>query len=197
MKIYLILFLIGCSFILKAQNSAVSDSIAEPGTDKMKVYIAPGYSNNQFAGTTASLVEIQAGLTYNRHIDIGVSYSVVLDNFQKQIIFPTVHNYDQKNLGIRAQYLFLKKRFHLHAGLGYQFIDARWSPEEDKDETFVDHMNFLEVFGGLSYEISNTFALQADAGYNFANGLDLVGFVQSDLEGFKASIKLKISIFGF
>ena len=196
MKNYLTLLLVVSSFAIKAQDNAGKDSIATDQLDKLHIYIAPGYFYSQFAGTRASFAEFQVGLTYLQKVDIAFNYGFMLDNFQKQIIFPTVHYYDQKNYGVRAQYSFLKKRFRLHAGGGYQFVDARWSPGQEKDQTFVDHVSLIEIYGGMAWKFNKTFTLQGDAGYTQAEGVDLVGFEVGDIGGFKASIMLKIAFIG-
>lgn len=194
---YLTLLFSLTAITVMAQESIVMDSIPEESQDKFQVYVAPGYSLTQFVGTNSSFAEVHVGLVYLKKIDLDLNYAVNLDNFQKQIIFPSVHYYDQKNIGVRAHYSFLKKSFRLHAGAGYQYVEAMWSPEEEKNDTFVDQMSFVEFYGGVSWLINKSFTLQGDAGYTFVNGVELVGFETNDFGGFKALIMLKIGIINF
>jgi hypothetical protein len=197
MKQYLTLLLALSCLGVKAQDSTVRDSIPGERMDNFQIYLAPGYSVSQFVGTHASFGEIHLGMVYLKKIDIGINYTFNLDNFQKQLIFPTVHYYDQQNIGIRAHYLFLKKKFRFHAGAGYQMIEAAWTPEEDKDETFIDQISFMEIYGGVSWLINKTFTLQGDVGYSIANGVDLIGFESDDFGGLKALVMLKIGLINF
>ena len=197
MKRYVTLVFVLSSFIIKAQDRLETDSIPAQSLAKFQLYVAPGYSLSQFVGTNASFAEIHLGAVYSRKIDVDVHYAVNLDNFQKQLIFPSFHYYDQKNFGIRTHYSFLKKTIKLHIGIGYQYIEATWSPEEENEETYIDHINMTEVFVGFSWFINKTFTLQGDGGYNLVNGVDLVGFESNDFGGLKALIMLKIGIFNF
>lgn len=197
LKILFTLLLMLSGLILKAQDDQSMDTIPDKSLPSFQVYISPGYSATQFATTSASFLEFHAGLTFRERIDFAISYASNLDNFQKQLIFPTLHNYDQKSVGFRAHYSFFNKSIRLHTGAGYQFVEASWSPDEAQQETYVDHIGMSEFYIGLTWMINNTFTLQGDAGYQLANGVDLIGFEPDDFGGLKALITMKIGILRF
>ena len=191
-KILTLVFLLS-SFLLKGQDPG-PDSLAMEKSGKFSLYVAPGYSNSQLVDIRASYIEIHVGLVYLERIDFDIYYSAVLDNFKKQIIFPSSHEYDQRNIGIRAQYSFLKKWIRPHIGIGYQFTEAIWLPESDSEQEFNDYIDRGSLYCGFGWLINNTFTLKADIGYGIASGVDLIGFDSGDYDGFEFNVMLKIKL---
>ena len=197
MKGLFTLCLILTAVALSAQARQSLDSIKARQSDKFQLYVAPGYGTSQLATTNASFFEFHAGLVYMEKLDIALRYATNLDNFQKQIIFPTFHNYSQRGIGLRAHYSFFKKDIKLHTGAGYQFVESAWRPEEESLETFNDYLGLAEFYVGITWSINRTFRLQGDAGYQLPNNVELVGFESSDFGGLKAMLAMKIAILDF
>lgn len=194
MKIFLTLILFLTSYLIKAQGQTDLDSIDVVEAKKFQLYVAPGYSLVQFAQNKASFAEIHLGIAYDKMIEVDVFYSAILDSYIKQIIFPSSHKYGQKNVGINAQYYFTKSDLRPLLGVGYQFTEASWIPEGDSDESYNDHLNMIKLYLGASWSISQSFALQVDASYRFANGVDLVGIEPDDYDGFGINLMLKVRL---
>ncbi|MCK5104474.1 MAG: hypothetical protein KAR17_16735 [Cyclobacteriaceae bacterium] len=190
--------LLSC-LLLKAQDPVifVEDSLQLNRERNFQLYIAPAYSVNQFVGTGASFAGIHLGLISRDRIDVNVSYSKIVDNFKKQIIFPSLHTYDQTNYGLHGQYSFFNKSIRPHVGLGVQYGVVSWKPENNSNDTFTDHVYIYNVFLGVKWLINRTFALQANAGYNFTQDVEIIGLESNDYEGFKADVQLKIRILNF
>jgi hypothetical protein len=199
MRILISMILLFSSYLLKAQdNSELSeDSIRIIPEKNVQLYIAPSYSVNQFVETSASFAGISLGLSFWENFEINVSYSRILNNFVKQIIFPSSHKYDQKNLGIHGQYSFLNTKIRPLVGLGMQYGIVSWNPEIDSNDTFIDHIYIYNVLIGANWSITKTFSLQGNLGYNFTNDVDIIGFDSNDYDGFSVNLILKINLLKF
>ena len=197
MKNAVTMFFVLLVISVNAHANLALDSIPFNDVKNFQLFIAPGYSVTQLSATNASFVEFQAGLIYKKRVEFALRYASNIDNFQKQLIFPTIHYYDQSNIGLRAQYSFFKKSVRLHTGVGYQFVESSWSPEEESQEKYVDYIGLAELYVGLHRMINKTFTLQGDLGYQLANDVDLVGFEASDFGGFEALIMIKIAFMKF
>jgi len=193
-----VIFLLS-SLLLKArdQTEFVADSIQSGLESNFQLYIAPGYGINQFVETGASFAGFYLGLIFRDKFDVSVSYSKILDNFKKQIIFPSVHKYGQTNLGLHVQYSFFNKNIRPHVGVGVQYGELSWKPENDSNDTFTDHVYIYEVFLGANWVINEIFTFQVNAGYNIARDVEIIGLESNNFEGFKADILLKIRILKF
>lgn len=199
MKASLFLIFLFTSNLVKAQNQALIsvDSLSSDVKAKSHLYVAPGYSLIQFAETGASFASIQVGLFLKERFDINISYAVILDEYKKQVIFPSSFNYNQKNIVIRGHYEFLDGEIRPLIGLGYQYSVLSWEPESDADGVFVDHINQYEIYTGVDWLISNTFSFQVNGGYKIASGVNLVGVDPDYYNGFFMSFLLRIKVLSF
>ena len=199
MRTFISMILLLSSLLLKAQDPVmfVEDSLQLSHERNFDLYVAPSYSYNQFVGTGASFAGIHLGLISRGRIEVNVSYSRILDNFHKQLIFPSVHTYDQTNYGLHVQYSFFNKSIRPHVALGVQYGVVSWNPESDSNDTFADHVYIYDVFLGIKWLINRTFAFQASAGYNFAHDVEIIGLESTDYDGYKAEVQLKIKILNF
>lgn len=199
MRTFISITLLLSSLLLNAQNYTKfgEDSLQLEPERNFQLYIAPAYSINQFVETGASFAGIHLGLIFQDRIDVNVSYSKILDNFKKQIIFPSMHTYDQTNYGLHGQYSFFNKNIQPHVGLGVQYGVVNWKPENDSNDKFTDHVYIYNVFLGIEWRINRTFTFQANAGYNFAQDVEIIGLEANDYKGFKVDVRLKIRILKF
>lgn len=199
MRIIILLILLFCSILLKGQDTTKihEDSLISKPKKNIQLYFAPSYTVIQFVETRTSFAGTYLGLIFRKKIEISVSYSKMLNNFRKQIIFPSVHKYDQTNLGLQGQYSFLKNKICPHIGLGVQYGTILWEPEYDSNDTFTDHIYIYEFFLGASWLINKTFAIQGNAGYNSAKSVDIVGLNSNDFNGFSVDLILKINLLKF
>lgn len=199
MKVYVSMILLLCSFLLKAQDypESTEDSVKQEFENRFQVYIAPTYSMNQFVETWSSFAGIGLGLVVKDRIDVSLSYSQILDNFNKQIIFPSSHKYDQANISLQGQYSFLKSNIRPHAGLELQYAMATWEPEYDSNDTFSDNIFIYNAFVGVNWTLNQILTLQANAGYNFAREVEIVGLESNDFNGFNMDVLLKIRLLNF
>ncbi len=196
MKSGIILLLIFNSFLLQAQDnsetSTDSDLIKKSNT--LDMFVAPMFSSNQFANTWATFVGIGIGLKYSNKLELNISYFKGIDNFNRQIIFPSSHKYEQSNIGIQAQYLFFNSKIRPLAGIGVQYGEVSWVPNNDASDTFTDHIFIYNIFVGVDWQISKIFSFQVNAGYIVTGDIELVGFESNDYYGLKGDIILKIRL---
>jgi len=195
-KYFTLIFLLG-SFFLKAQDQQLLDSIQLEKEEKLQLYIAPAYSLNQFVETSASFAGIHLGIIYKEKVDLNIYYSAILDNFMKQIIFPQNHEFEQKNLGVKTQYSFLKKSIRPHAGISFQFSEISWIPLDDSNNKFNDNIYLIEPYVGISWMLNRTFTLLIDGGYNIVPEVELVGLESDDFSGFAVNFMVKIRFYQF
>jgi len=196
MRIILILAFVLYSFGVEAQNltKLEADSIDSQLDKRYQIYIAPGFNANQFVETGSSFFYAYFGMIYENNIDFSISYSLILDEFKKQIIFPGDHKYNQTNFGLDLQYSFLVKKIRPHIGIGYRLAQASWEPLSDSNDTFTDNINIYQANIGAKWLLSKIINLQANFGYNFADNVELTGLTNEDYNGFKLDLILKIRI---
>ena len=181
----------------QAQEVQHGDSSSMSITRTNGFYLAPSYFSNQLVDTWASFVGIQGGAFIGNHIDIGISYHRNIDNFSRQIIFPSTYIYDQSNVGLHVQYHFLDTRIRPIAGFGINGSTIEWSSESNDMDKFKEMIWILDISTGVSWSISDLLLLQANIGYNFADEIALIGFNSSDFNGLKVGLNLKFRLFYF
>jgi len=174
------------------RSGANVDSIHLIHEKKVHFYFAPSFSAYQFSETVASFAGIYLGMIYQDHLDISLSYAAILNNFKKQIIFPSHHHYDQTNFGLQLQYSFFDKKIRPITGIGAQFLHTSWQPDGDLEDTFTDYIYTIKGVIGIAWLINRTFNLQGTAGYNVARDVEIVGLESNDYDGFAADFVLKI-----
>ncbi len=197
MRISCLFFFVFVSSICNAQDiesERAIDSIGLVHKSKIHFYIAPSFSINQFVGTVASFAGVNVGIHYREHLDIGIKYSAILNNFQQQIIFPAHHHYEQTNIGLQVHYSFFDGKIRPIAGIGIQLCNASWQPESDSEDTFTDYIYTFEGKIGLAWLVNKNFELQTTTGYNVARDVEIVGIKPGDYDGFTADLVLKIKI---
>ena len=196
MRIYISLILLLSGFIVNAQdkNENPADSLELESISSFMLYAAPFYNLSQFVETNSSFAGIGIGLVIKDRIEVFVSYSQIMDNFKKQIIFPAKHEYNQTNFNLSGQYSFLKKRIQPHVGAGVTYAKLAWEPEQDSNDTFSDHIFIYNVFTGASWTVNQILSLQANFGYNFAGTVEIVGLAPDDFTGFKMDLLVKIKL---
>ncbi len=183
-------------FIANAQGigETSTDSISSKNSNTLDLFVAPRFSSNQFVNTWATFIEIGIGLKYKNKWELNISYAKSVDDFNKQIIFPSSHKYDQANIGVQAQYLFFNSKIRPLAGIGIQLGEISWIPQIDASDTFTDHIFIYNIFIGADWQINKTFAFQVNAGYIFPGNIELVGLESNDYQGLKGDILLKIRL---
>jgi len=198
-RIVLILTLVLYCIDLEAQSAlrVEVDSIDNQIDKRFQVYVAPGFNVNQFVETGSSFICAYLGMIYENKIDFSVSYSWILDEFTKQIIFPGNHQYNQTNVGFDLQYSLLTKKIRPYIGVGFQIAKASWEPLSDSYDTFTDNINIFQANIGAKWLINPTFSLQANIGYKYPDEVELVGLTNEDYSGFKLDILLKIKLLSF
>jgi hypothetical protein len=197
LKIFIYILLVLSFSALQAHQSTEKDTIREETSPKFQIYLAPVYSINQFAETFASQVGISAGIEINNRIDVSFYYGMVIDDFKKRIIFPTLFTYDQMNGGLYLNYYFTKRRVRPLAGLGAKYGQISWWANEGINEEYTDHLMIYEAFFGGIWKIDDTFSLKADLGYTFSSEVGLIGLNTEDFQGIKFDVAIKICVFSF
>lgn len=195
--LFLVLLLIGS--LIQAQDIVLSeeDSTKTATNHKFSLYVAPSLYVNQFVETGATFFGIHMGVDYKERLDVNVSYSKIIDNFSKQIIFPSRHRYDQSNFGAEIQYSFLQRRITPHLGVGFDYVESSWNPADDSNDTFTDYIQLYRIFIGANWIINKIFTFQINAGYNFAHSVDIIGLQADDYNGLMVGLLLKFRVLKF
>lgn len=187
-----LLLISGC---LSAQvASEDTDTLSIPETVKTHFYAGLGYQVNEFVETGSSFAGLYVGLILKENVDLSIYYSHILDNFNQVIIFPEQHKYTQENVGFRIQYMFLKGRLRPLAGLGYQFSRISWIPTTDTRDTFTDNGHLTAPFIGANWLFSPMFTFEANLGYNYCRGVELIELENEDFNGLYAHIIVKMRV---
>lgn len=173
------------------------DSLDTSSGEKFEVYVGISYLGQQFVETMASFANFSGGLIYNNHLEARIAYGVIIDDFKKQIIFPTTYTYKQNNFSFLLQYAFFEKHIRPVAGLAINFSQASWVPQGDIEDIYSDNLITYSAFAGLNWAINKTVTLQTDIGYNKIHELELVGLEEDDFNGLRFEIQLKFGIFRF
>jgi hypothetical protein len=192
-------FLISSSLSAKGQAGIEmpSDTVAQDSVGRFHLYVAASYSGQQFVETVASFANLSAGIIYDDRLGARIFYGAILDDFRKQVIFPTSYTFEQSNLGLHIQYSFLKKRIRPVAGLSFQLGQIAWRPEGDSEDLFTDNVLMYGAFVGGAWAIYKSLTLQADVGYTLSTDMELIGLEKSDPDGLRFEVMLKFGVFRF
>ena len=199
MKLLIIPFILCFSIFVKAQEQqdVEVDSVYADEPKLVQLYIAPVYNISSFAETGASFAGVYLGVNIHDRVDLSLSFSKILNDFKKQIIFPTIYFYDQINYGFHVDYTILKSKISPLVGLGFQYVDASWESDNDIKEVFQDYFFLYNVFVGAKWNINKTFDFQVNVGYNYLNNVSIVGLESYDFNGIYGDLILKIRIVNF
>jgi hypothetical protein len=183
--------------VAQGEAANTADSLERPAKEKFQVYVGISYLGQQFVETMASFVNFSGGIIYNNHFEARISYGAIVDDFKKQIIFPTTFSYQQNNLSLMLQYSFFESRIRPVAGLSINYGQASWLPQGDVKDIYTDNIFTYGTYAGLSWAINRAVTLQTDVGYSKIQKLELVGLEETDFNGFRFEIQLKFGIFRF
>ncbi len=198
MKISIVLIVLLCSSLVHAQQSeVVPDSLQIGKESNFQLYVAPFFNVNQFVETGSTFVGARLGLVFRDHLELSASYTVSIDDFNQQIIFPSRHTFSQQNVGVYAQYSFLNKRIRPLVGVGTEYGMVKWEPDYDSKDSFSDNVFVYSVYAGASWELHKALTIQADIGYNVAGDVEMIGFEQSDYNGIRGDILIKFRFLNF
>ncbi len=191
------LLMISLALQARAQNVIIepSDTIHKESGEKLMIYTGASYSGQQLKATYASVANISLGLVINQHFDAAISYGVVINDFQSQVIFPSTFNLDQTNWGVKLQYLFTKRALRPVVGLDGIFAQLTWTSQGDFEDTYSDRVFMVNPFVGGVWKAFELVFFQATAGYNFTGDLQLVGFEPDDYNGLRFELAVKIGVF--
>ncbi|NJN28089.1 MAG: hypothetical protein HC819_20020 [Cyclobacteriaceae bacterium] len=193
--IYITFFVLMLSNAVKAQDDAITaqDSVKD-ARKQITFYASPVYRIAQFASTSASFGGVAAGISINKQIDIGFSYSIILNDFEKKIIFPTSHNYAQRNTEMSIHYVFTACKIRPLAGVSLSLTEAIWSNDAESVETYRDFFFNHGGYGGLDWSINKYLTFLIKLGYTVSQDVELIGFEREDFNGFDARFELRINI---
>lgn len=198
MRIFLISMLFLFQGILFAQESyQEEDSVAVSTSEFIDLYFGPGYVVSEFAETRASFASIHVGLIFFDHVDLNFSYRAILSNFKKQLIFPSYHKYNQKDISILLQYDLADWMIRPSIGIGYHHTYASWEPENESNEIFKDQINQFELYAGVNYSVSKAFVMELHCGYKLAKDIELVGLAADSFDGFIFRATMKVRLIKF
>jgi predicted porin len=184
--------------ILFAQESYLEeDSVAVSNSEFIDLYFGPGYVVSEFAETGASFARIHMGLVFFNHVDLYISYGAILSNFKKQLIFPSYHKYNQKDISILLQYDLTDWKIRPSVGIGYHHTYASWEPENESNEIFKDQIKQFEFYAGVNYSVTKAFVLELHCGYKFAKDIELVGLAEDSFDGFIFRATMKVRLIKF
>mgnify|MGYP001398965786 CR=1 FL=1 len=158
------------------------------------IYITPIYCTNQLVNTFATFGGVGLGYTYRERADFYAGYYKNIDQFQQQLIFPTIHKYSQQSFGASAQYFIGKHRIKPLAGAGIMFSRLEWQASSDTDEDYSDNVVLFRFHAGGIWKINKTFALQVHGGYIISQGVEMVGLKSADIDGFFVEALFKIRL---
>ncbi len=198
MKYLTSIILLSCLLsAVQAQDTNESDTLNVENKHEYQLYLAPTYSANQFVETVASFAGLSVGITFQTKLDANLYFNTLLDNFRKQIIFPTPFNYKQINAGVALQYYFYDKKISPLVGGGIQYAQLSWKADGDLDDEYTDYIFIYNAKIGVIWRLSNILSVQGDIGYNIPGELDLVGLEKRDMQGMRFDLTIKIYVFSF
>lgn len=190
-----------CALVYTAPAQEITalemDTLEVQPPEKFRVYLGASYSGQQFAETMASFVNISGGIFYKNHFEARVSYGTIINDFKKQIIFPTTFSFDQSNLLFQLQYNFFNTRIRPVAGFGVNLGQVSWLPQGDIEDVYSDNIITYGAYVGASWAINKSMILQGDIGYSQIAELELVGLEEGDFNGIRFEVQLKFGIFHF
>jgi hypothetical protein len=173
------------------------DSVSVVQVNAFQIYISTSYSGQQFVETFASFANLSAGISFKKKLDLSIFYGTILNNFKKQIIFPTSFNYEQKNIGLQLQYEFTEHKIRPIVGLGVNYAQLAWKSEGDLEEVFTNNIFIYSGYVGGAWSIDQTFTLQSSFGYSWPGEVEIVGLETEGFQGWNFNVAIKIGVFSF
>lgn len=196
MKLTLSIVLVMFGLLARAQDAQVeieADSVRELKSS-VHFYIGPSIQFSQFSGTVASFAGVCAGVGIGRHLEIELGYCFILNNYQRQIVFPNSHRYDQKISTLRIQYALTERNLRPLMGISMQMTDASWQLSSDAMESYRDYILGFGGFVGVSWSINRYLDFVAHIGYSFPIDVELISFDENDYSGFNSLMAIKFNI---
>jgi hypothetical protein len=180
-----------------AQEQAEEDSASLGQESKFQIYLSASYASQQFVETFASFANVSAGISFKKKFDISIYYGTILNDFKKQIIFPTSFSYEQNNLGLQFQYAFTDRKLRPLAGLGINYAQLAWKSEGDLDDVFTDNVFIYSGYVGGAWSIGQYFTLQGTMGYALPGEVDIIGLETEGFQGWNFNVAIKMGVFSF
>lgn len=180
-----------------AQEHAEEDSATVGQGNTFQIYVSASYSSQQFVETFASFANVSAGLRFKKKFDINIYFGTILNDFKKQIIFPTLFSYEQNNLGLQLQYELTDRQLRPLAGLGINYAQLAWKSEGDLDDVFTNNVFIYSGYIGGAWSIGQTLTVQATMGYTWPGEVEIVGLETEGFQGLNFNVAIKIGVFSF
>jgi hypothetical protein len=180
-----------------AQEHADEDSASVSWETQCQVYISASYSGQQFVQTLASFANVSAGIRLKQSVDVSIYYGTILNDFKKQIIFPTSFFYEQDNLGIQFQYEFTRRKLRPLAGFGMNYARLSWKSEGDLADNFTDNVFIYSGYVGMAWSIGQIFSLQGSLGYAWPGEVEIIGLEAEGFQGLNFNVAIKTGVFSF
>ena len=81
---------------------------------------------------------------------------------------------------VQNKRLFTKWKIRPTSGIGYHRSLASWEPQSESGDLYQDDIDQIEVFAGVNYQVTNSFALELNLGYKISGDIELakVGLIK-------------------
>ncbi len=165
-------------------------------TKDIGLIVAPSYGITQMDGSTASLLNLRAGINLKDKFSFGAYFNTSLNEIRPQSEVLQNIYMDYWSVGGFAEYtLFSKKLFHvtfpLYIGYGEVQMD------NENGDPGLGESNFFQVEPSALLEVNlhKHVRFNLGAGYRFVGSMNYRNLDQSDISGFTGYVGLKFGLF--
>lgn len=117
----------------------------------------------------------------------------MLGTFLRRVVFPETYEFSNYKYGLSAGYNFpVTESFWLLSRLKVSQQRVKWIEQEGESFAISDQcLEFRPMVGFRGFFLKNIFA-GGSVGYNFAEGLEMSGVEQKDMNGIVLSVNIGV-----
>lgn len=203
MKIKLIIAIIltALTLIGKAQDNIQSKTVF--GNDKLHVgyYLSPSLQVGNFAGSTAVLPGVAAGVILNNSMSLELKYKFTISENTPAGVEDQFYLHGQW-IGFRGEYSIKPEKqvhvsFPLEVGIGEIELDIKDAYENQSITIPTGDALFANIEPGVAIEVNlwKYLKINFSGGYRFVSNIAFRNVAGKDLMGFTFSAGFKIGVF--
>jgi hypothetical protein len=203
MKQYFIIFIFSAfAASISAQSGEETKTIFGNGKPEMGYFLSPSCQIAKFAGSTAVIPGLGAGVIFNKNISLGLVYKLTVTEKT-----PVGESDNRLYLhgqwgGIKAEYSIrpvnaVHLSFPLEIGVGEIETDLKDSYENQSVTIPAGEAWFANIEPGVALEVNlhKYLKLNLSAGYRLVSDISYRNLTEKNLMGFTSTATLKFGIF--
>ena len=175
----------------KSDANLAGDSIGRKVTISPFIEVQVQYA--QFSDRMAFYGGAGLGMLVNDRWQLEADYSTIINQYIQRIIFPVNYHFKYWQVGMAFKYHVVRgKAIYGYLGARTALGKARWTSEENQDDSFNDNIFLLTPEIGAGFNLFPFLSTEIAVGYNTAFDVELIGLKEKAFDGIVMSLRLKV-----